>query len=82
MCFGAILLARIGKIVYAYEDVMGGGLKCNLLALPPLYRDHPIEIKANILRQESLSLFKRFFQNPNNGYWRDSLLATYTLNAD
>ncbi len=36
MCFGAILLAGIRKIVYAYEDVMGGGLQCDLQYLPPL----------------------------------------------
>ena len=80
MCFGAILLAGIGKIVYAYEDVMGGGLKCDLETLTPLYRNRPIEITANVLRQESLALFKTFFENPNNGYWRDSFLAEYTLN--
>ncbi len=79
MCFGAILLAGIGKIVYAYEDVMGGGLNCDLQTLTPLYRNHPIEITANVLRQESLALFKIFFENPNNGYWRGSLLAEYTL---
>ena len=79
MCFGAILLAGIGKIVYAYEDVMGGGLKCELQTLAPLYRNHPIEITANVLRKESLALFKTFFENPNNGYWRGSLLAEYTL---
>ncbi len=80
MCFGAILLTKIGKIVYAYEDVMGGGLKCDLQSLTPLYRNRLIEITANVLRQESLSLFKTFFENPNNGYWRGSLLAEYTLN--
>jgi len=82
MCFGAILLAEIGKIVYAYEDVMGGGLKCDLQTLAPLYRNHPIEITANVLRQESLALFKTFFENLNNGYWQGSLLAEYTLKAD
>ena len=80
MCFGAILLAGIGKIVYAYEDVMGGGLKCDLQTLELLYRNHPIKITANVLRHESLALFKTFFENPNNGYWRGSLLAEYTLN--
>ena len=38
MCFGAILLSNIGKIVYAYEDVMGGGTGCDLNALNPLYK--------------------------------------------
>jgi len=82
MCFGAILLAGIRKIVYAYEDVMGGGLNCDLQTLAPLYRNPPIEITANVLRQESLALFKFFFENSNNSYWQGSQLAEYTLKAD
>ncbi len=35
MCFGAILLSGIGKIVYAYEDAMGGGTNCDLNNLSP-----------------------------------------------
>ena len=81
MCFGAILLAGIRKIIYAYEDVMGGGLQCDLESLTPLYRDRPVEITANVLRQESLAVFKTFFENPNNSYWQGSLLAEYTLKA-
>ena len=80
MCFGAILLSGIGKIVYAYEDVMGGGTNCDLQKLSPLYRDAKISIAPRILYDESLALFKEFFSNPENTYWKDSLLAKYTLN--
>ena len=80
MCYGAILLSGIGKIVYAYEDVMGGGTGCNLLPLSPLYAERQISILPNILRNESLALFKAFFKNPKNDYWKGSLLADYTLN--
>ena len=79
MCLGAIVLNRIGEIVYAYEDVMGGCTRCDLRALAPLYRNHRISIVANVLREESLALFKAFFSNPENAYWRGSLLAGYTL---
>lgn len=79
MCFAAILLNNIGKIVYAYEDVMGGGTRCDLKNLSPLYRDSNISIVPDILREESLKLFKEFFANPKNDYWRGSLLADYTL---
>jgi len=61
MCYGAILLSGIGEIVYAYEDVMGGGTQCDLTKLPPLYRYRRISIVPNILRNESLKLFKTFF---------------------
>lgn len=79
MCFGALLIAGIGKVVYAYEDVMGGGTRCPLEVLPALYQNHrPILVKG-LLRQESLNLFRTFFQNPNNDYLRGTLLADYTL---
>ena len=52
MCFGAILLSGIGKIVYAYEDVMGGGTCCDLTKLTPLYKNRKISIIPNILRKE------------------------------
>jgi tRNA(adenine34) deaminase len=79
MCFGAILLSGIGKIVYAYEDAMGGGTNCDPTRLSPLYRNNRIEIVRDILRSESLKLFKAFFANPQNTYWKGSLLAEYTL---
>lgn len=79
MCFGAILLSGIGKIVYSYEDVMGGGTKSDLKSLPPLYRDRKIPIISGILRNKSLEIFKAYFSNPSNSYWKGSLLADYTL---
>jgi len=79
MCYGALLLNGIGEIVYAYEDVMGGGTSCDLTKLSPLYKNIRISIVPNILRNESLELFKEFFSNPENDYWRESLLASYTL---
>ena len=36
MCFSAIMLSGIGRVVYAYEDVMGGGTGCNRCGLAPL----------------------------------------------
>jgi tRNA(adenine34) deaminase len=79
MCYAALILAGVGKIVYAYEDVMGGGSACDLSSLPPLYKNSSITVVADVMRTESLKLFKAFFSNPDHGYWKDSLLATYTL---
>jgi tRNA(adenine34) deaminase len=79
MCLGALILSGISEIVYAYEDVMGGGIHCDLTKLPPLYTNNSISIVPHILRQQSLELFKAFFQNPKNSYWQGSLLAEYTL---
>lgn len=79
MCFGAFLLSGIGTLVYAYEDAMGGGTRCERSRLPALYRDNPVRIVPDICRLESLALFKAYFSRPHIDYWRDSLLARYTL---
>ncbi len=79
MCYGAIILNRIGKLVYAYEDVMGGATQSDLTQLKPLYKNARISILRNIMRSESVNLLKSFFSNPANTYWQGSVLAKYTL---
>ena len=79
MCLGAILINQIGRVVYAYEDAMGGGTMIRLKDMAPLYRNHNIKIVPYVLRRKSLALLQQFFQNPNNKYWTNSLLSTYTL---
>lgn len=81
MCLGAILISGIRNIVYAYEDVMGGGTSCDLSKLPCLYSSQPVSIVSNVLREKSIFLFKSFFSNPQNTYWKGSLLAGYTLGS-
>ncbi|MEJ2158657.1 MAG: nucleoside deaminase [Desulfobacteraceae bacterium] len=78
MCYGALLISGIEKIVYAYEDAMGGATVCDRTQLPSLYKDSGVEIIAGVCRQESLALFKAFFSRPGVDYWKDSLLAEYT----
>ncbi len=79
MCFGALIISGIGRIVYAFEDAMGGGTRCDRAHLPPLYRESQIEIKSGILRNESLKLLKSYFAQPENTYLKDTFLAAYIL---
>jgi tRNA(adenine34) deaminase len=79
MCYGALILAGVGEIVFAYEDVMGGGTGCELSRLKPLYKNSPVTVVPDIMRADSLKLFKTYFSNPANSYWKQSLLAEYTL---
>lgn len=79
MCYSTLILNNIHTIVYGYEDVMGGGTTVNLRNLRPLYSSKEIEIIPHILRSDCLQLFKRFFREDLDGYWKDSLLAKYTL---
>ena len=79
MCFSTLILNGIRTIVYAYEDVMGGGTNVPLRDMNPLYAAMEITVIPNVLRRKSLGLFTTFFSSPDNLYWRDSLLANYTL---
>ncbi|MBW2250933.1 MAG: nucleoside deaminase [Deltaproteobacteria bacterium] len=79
MCYGALIISGIGEIVYAYEDVMGGGTSCDLSMLTPLYKNTRVSVVPNILRGESLKLFKAYFLNPETNYLQGSLLETFTL---
>jgi tRNA(adenine34) deaminase len=79
MCYVTLLLNGIRTIVYGYEDIMGGGTSLDLKELTPLYREMSVTITGQILRRESLELFKTFFSGQDNTYWQDSPLARYTL---
>ncbi len=79
MCYSALILAGIGEIVFAYEDVMGGGTGCDLSQLKPLYKNSSVRVVPGVMRKESLKIFKKYFSNPDNNYWKQSLLAEYTL---
>jgi tRNA(adenine34) deaminase len=79
MCYSAMILNGIRQIVYAYEDVMGGGTNLDLKPLSPFYQDMQVSIKAHVLREESLALFKKFFSDPKNSYLKGTLLEEYTL---
>lgn len=77
MCYAAILIAGIGRIVWAYEDVMGGGT--SVIPPSPLYVDRKPEILPRFRREESLALFRRYFEDPGTAYRKESLLARHTL---
>lgn len=82
MCMGAALIRGIQNFVYAYEDVMGGAGRLPLHTFAPLYAQADVRIVSGVMRSESLALFQAFFRNPACDYWKDSLLARYTLDAE
>jgi len=79
MCFGAILIHRITRVVYAFEDAMGGGTSLDRSTLPPLYAELDLEIVSGVCRHESLNLFQNFFNFSKNKYLADSYLANYVM---
>ena len=79
MCFSTLIVNGIHRVVYAYEDAMGGGTNIPLAQLAPLYATYSMEVVAGVMRRESLRLFQRFFRTAGNDYLQDTLLARYTL---
>lgn len=62
MCAGAIVLARIPKVVYAAKDPKAGaaGTLYNILEDERL--NHRVELVSGVLADESSALLKSFFQ--------------------
>jgi tRNA(adenine34) deaminase len=79
MCYAALVVNGITRIVYAYEDVFGGGTDLTLSNRKPFYQKMRIQIVPGILRQEALALFKAYFSNPENAYLKGTLLAKHAL---
>ena len=56
MCFEALIMSRISKIVYSVSDPKKGGISTQLK------KKHKIFISSGILQKESLDLIQRFFK--------------------
>ena len=56
MCFEALIMSRISKIVYSVSDPKKGGISTQLK------KKHKILISSGILQKESLDLIQRFFK--------------------
>jgi tRNA(adenine34) deaminase len=78
MCLGTLVVNGCRRIVYGYEDVMGGAADLPFDRLRPLYKNMRLMIIGGVRRQQSLALFQRFFA-AQPAYLRGSLLAEYTL---
>jgi len=66
MCCGAIINARLKRVVYGCDDSKGGGAVSlyNILQDPRL--NHQVEIKNGILEKECREILKQFFKELRN----------------
>lgn len=67
MCAGAIMNARLKRLVYGASQPKFGSISlgCNILANKAL--NHKIEIESGLLEKESSDLLKRFFSSRRDG---------------
>lgn len=61
MCVGALVHARIRRLVYAAADPKGGAVASYLRLLESPHWNHRVEVTAGVLAEESAALLQRFF---------------------
>lgn len=62
MCCGAIINARIKRVVYGCNDPKGGGAISLYRILSDNRLNHQVEIKSGILEEECRQILQKFFR--------------------
>lgn len=62
MCAGAIVAARISRLVYGCNDPKGGAVKSLYQILTDKRLNHQVEITSGILEEECSAMLKTFFK--------------------
>ncbi len=61
MCFGAMVHARIGRLVYGATEPRAGVCESQLQLPSVDFYNHRVEVEKGVLAEESAMLLKRFF---------------------
>jgi len=61
MCAGAIVNARLGRLVYGCSDPKGGGVNSLYTLLTDKRLNHQVEVISGVLEDECGQLLRRFF---------------------
>lgn len=61
MCAGAMVQARIGRLVYGAEDQKGGAVRSCFAVFEHPQVNHRVEVTPGVLAQEAASLLQEFF---------------------
>jgi tRNA(adenine34) deaminase len=61
MCAGALVQARIARLIYGADDAKGGAVRSCLQVLDAGALNHRVSVTAGILAEESVALLQAFF---------------------
>jgi len=61
MCAGAMIQARIARLVYGADDAKGGAVRSCFSILDNPQLNHRVEITSGVLADESAAILKDFF---------------------
>ncbi len=62
MCAGAMVNARLGRLVYGCKDEKGGAVDSLYRLLSDRRLNHQVEVVSGVLEDECAEILKRFFQ--------------------
>jgi tRNA(adenine34) deaminase len=63
MCAGAVIQARIPRLVYAADDPKGGAFRSCFGVLTSTKLNHRVEVIAGVLAQDSAAMLQSFFSS-------------------
>lgn len=62
MCAGAMLQARIDRLVYGADDLKGGAIRSCFAVLDHPRVNHRVAVTAGVLAEDAAELLRRFFE--------------------
>ena len=62
MCCGALIHARVGRLVYGASEPKAGAVSSQLTLFKQAFFNHRVEVVAGVLEKECAAVLKRFFQ--------------------
>jgi tRNA(adenine34) deaminase len=63
MCAGAMVNARLGRLVYGCTDEKGGAVSSLYSVLSDKRLNHQVEVLSGVLEEECSEILKKFFRN-------------------
>jgi tRNA(adenine34) deaminase len=61
MCAGAIVQARVGRLVYGADEPKGGAVRSCFTILDHPQLNHRVEVSNGVLAEEAVALLQNFF---------------------
>lgn len=61
MCAGAMIQARVGRLIYGADDAKAGAVRSCFSMLESSRLNHRVEVTAGVLATEAIALLQEFF---------------------
>jgi tRNA(adenine34) deaminase len=63
MCAGAMVNARLGRLVYGCKDAKGGAVDSLYNLLSDRKLNHQVEVMSGVLEEECAEILQKFFRS-------------------